>query len=233
MVKRGLEDGESPSSLAKTAKVKTEDGVGEVQIDAMSEKTALAIVGQLRQDIRDCTVNDKEKAYAAKFAKLALLERVGPQARSDYVCKEMKEIFKCDWVCMIGEENGFVGSSSDEPRILLKLGGNTFLIIKNDFPKDLPMNAPHCTMDEDMKSHALKTIKFAFLTLESKGEIATHARNEMAAKYGGTWQCSIHGLDGGAACVFADSFFQVFAWRTHDSPLQISQKPIKAPATLN
>jgi len=201
MTKRGLEDGNSPSSSAKTVKVKTEDGAGEAQIDAMSEKTALAIVGQLRQDVRDCTVNDKEKAYAIKFAKLALLERDGPQARSEYVCKEMKEIFECDWICMIGEENGFAGSSSEEPRVRLKLGENVFLIIKNDIPKDLPMEVGQCEMDDAMKSHALKTIKIAFLALKSKSEIAAHVSNEFMAKYGGVWQCFIRGPNGGAKMI--------------------------------
>lgn len=195
MAKRAIPGEESPHSSAKAVKVETDGGCGE--IDSMSEKRALGIVSNLRCDVRDCTLSQEEKVFAIKFAKWALLDREGPKARLEYVRAEMTEKFKCDWTCTVGEENGFVESSSKEPRIQLKLGGVMFLIMKDNTPRDVPVEARRCDMDDDAKEVAIRTIKTAFFLHKKPYDVAKHIARKFNGKYGKYWSCAIYGPGGG------------------------------------
>lgn len=80
MSKRTAPASSSEQPEAKFMRVKTEPGVKEEpqeEVGSMSEENAIRIVGNLRLNIKACTLDDKEKAWVVKFAKLALHEKDG------------------------------------------------------------------------------------------------------------------------------------------------------------
>jgi len=196
MSKREAPAGESPESPKKVVKVKTETGEEEINVKAISVEVAVAVLSNLPLHIEEgCTLSDKEKACAIKCAKLALLEKDGQKARSQYIRQELVEALGGDWVCIVG---GYGGMSLEVPHIKFRYGEDSILIMKSDFPGDFPLSVAECKMEANMKEDALRTIKTAFLLHKDKFEVAKHIKKEFDAKYEEHWHCCISGPDGSA-----------------------------------
>jgi len=197
MLKRETPAGESSESPNKVVKVKTEKGEEEINVGAMSVEVALAVLSNLPLHIKEgCTLSNKEKACAIKCAKLALLEKDGQQARSQYIRQELVETIGGEWVCIVG---GFGGMSLENPHIEFKYGEDSILIMKSDSPVDLPIKIVDCKMEDSMKTDAIHAIKTAFLIHKRKLDIAKHIRREFDTRYKKYWACCIYGPDGSSS----------------------------------
>jgi len=195
MSKREAPAGESPESPKKVVKVKTETGEEEINVKAISVEVAVAVLSNLPLHIEEgCTLSDKEKACAIKCAKLALLEKDGQKARSQYIRQELVEALGGDWVCFVG---GYGGMSLEVPHIKFRYGEDSICIMKSDFPGNSPVTVAHCDMEDSLKEDALRTIKNGFFLHKSKlSEVARHITEEFEARHGKYWRCCIYGPDG-------------------------------------
>jgi len=192
MAKRKEPAGESPESANKVVKVKTEKGEEEINVGAMSVEVAVAVLSNLPLHIQDCTLSDKEKACAIKCAKLALLEKDGQQARSQHIRQELVEMLGGSWMCIIG---GYGGMSLEGPHLKFRYGEDSILILKSDFPGNLPLKVVECDMEDNIKEDAIRTIKTAFLLHKSTYDVAKHICKEFDARHKKHWGCCIGGND--------------------------------------
>jgi len=200
MSKRNVPAGEYSESRNKVVKVKTEDGEEEINVGAMSVEVAVAVLSNLPLHIQDCTLSDKEKACAIKCAKLALLEKDGQQARSQYIRQELVEMLGGDWMCIVG---GYGGMSLEGPHLKFRYGQDSIFIMKQGLAADLSVNVIECVMEDSKEKDAILTIKSACVLFKTNLEIAGHVKKEFDTKYGKSWTCSVSGPDGFAAVAYS------------------------------
>jgi len=184
--------------MAKRARVKDEieEQDKTKEADLISVETAVAVLSNLPLSVQDCTLSDKEKAYAIKCAKLSLLEKDGQQARSEYIRREMEEMLGGDWSCVVG---GYGGGSSGAPHIKFRYGEHPIWVMKNDLAAHVPLIVKRCDMEEDMEQDAIRTIQYALnVYKEDMDRAATYISKEFNARHKKCWGCFIAGPDGGS-----------------------------------
>jgi len=117
--------------MAKRPRVKEEISEKvESEEEILSVSEAIWLVGNLPVHVSECALTDKEKDRVIKSAKLALIERIGNQARAEYISNELEEVYGTLWSCTVGQNIG--AKMQTKPGMIFTLGEDTIMVSKDD-----------------------------------------------------------------------------------------------------
>jgi len=184
-------------NLDKPAKRKSEKKEAPKEDTALTTQKALAMVGSIPVNVLECSLSDKEKAYAIKLAKWSLIEATRNQDRAEFIRGGLHDIFELEWSCFFGREPGH--SASKQEHITFTLGEDT--VIATKIGSDLEARVVDSTMDEEMKEHAIKVCKLALMDKRKTTDFhkARYIKKDFDKRYGTHWNCSL-GTDSHTCC---------------------------------
>lgn len=190
MTKREISaSADSSEAPGKKVRVKTE---GNEEAGTLSIAESIWLVGSIPVNVIDNTLGEKEKDHAIKFAKLALTEKAGNQARAEFIKDELQAIYdEFEWTCLVASNLGKSGRPSTKPHIIFTLGPDTVVVTKND--RELEVEVLDCRMEEQMKENAIKVVQLAMICKKNEGDFAKakYIRDEFNTKYGKYWNATV------------------------------------------